>query len=128
MVESANGVHHEDAGSMSLAADLVVSEGVGKPPSFGPGLAFSGPHSFTSGCSDLVSKGFFDGFAPSLWNGCAAPFAKKGANVGSDGMTQSQKWLVGFGPFEEMVFYPSSVCHPDMCLTIKGKREVQRKG
>jgi len=128
VVETASGVHHEDAGSMLLAADLFVLEGPGKPPSSGPGLALFGPHSSASGCLDLVSKGFSDGSAPSLWNGCVAPFAKKGANVRSDGMTQSQKWPVGFGSSGEMVFYSLSVCQPGVHLTIKGKREVQRKG
>jgi hypothetical protein len=47
--------------------------------------------SSASGCSDLVSKGHSDGSTPSLWNGCAAPIAEKGANFGSDGKTQFQK-------------------------------------
>jgi hypothetical protein len=40
--------------------------------------------------------------------------AEKEVIIGSYGLTHSQKWPVGFGPSGEMVFYPLSVCHPDM--------------
>jgi hypothetical protein len=45
-----------------------------------------------------IAEKWVVGYAPSPWNGCAAPIAEKGAIIWLDGMTHSQKWPVGFGP------------------------------
>jgi hypothetical protein len=84
----------------------------------------SSPASFDSSSSltsSLIPR------APSPVSGCASPIAEKEANFESDGLTQSQKWPVGFGPSGEIVVWDQGVedwvgeggdspCHPDLSL------------
>jgi hypothetical protein len=40
---------------------------------------------------------------PSPLGGCVTPTIKKGDNSKVNGLSQSQKWLVGFGPSGEVI-------------------------
>lgn len=53
----------------------------------------------------FLRRGFLIPSAPSLLSGCASPIAENGVNFRLDGLTQSQKWPVGFGLFGEIVVW-----------------------
>jgi hypothetical protein len=82
--------------------------------------------------SSFLRRAFLIPSAPSPLSGCASPIAENDANFRSVGLTQSQKWPVGFGPSGEIVVwdqgdevwvgeggdstYPLGVCPLDMPL------------
>jgi hypothetical protein len=55
--------------------------------------------------SSFLRRGFFLSSGPSPLGGCASPIAEKGVNFRSDGLIQSQNWLVGFGPSGEIMVW-----------------------
>jgi hypothetical protein len=55
--------------------------------------------------SSFLRRAFLIPSAPSPLSGCASPIAENDANFRSVGLTQSQKWPVGFGPSGEIVVW-----------------------
>jgi hypothetical protein len=57
------------------------------------------------------------------FEGCASPIAEKEVNFKSDGLIQSQKWLVGFGLFGEIVVWDQRV--EDLVGEEEGKERLK---
>jgi hypothetical protein len=112
---------------LSGASSQVLGGIVGhSSPKLGGGVVGKSPP------SSFLWRGVLIPSAPSLLSGCASPIAENGVNFRSDGLTQSQKWPVGFGLSGEIVVwdqgdevwvgeggdspYPLGVCPPYMPL------------